>query len=59
MAEWWSDFGNRTVGNAAGSCVCRIADLVARQGQFRDFEPVVVAFEGEGFGMVDAPVDHG
>ena len=38
--------------------MCLVLGLLAWEGQFRVFESVAVAFEGEDFGVVDDPVDH-
>jgi hypothetical protein len=38
--------------------VCLVLGFLAWQGQFRVFESVAAAFEGEDFGVVDDPVDH-
>ena len=39
--------------------MCLVLGTFAWQGQFRVFEPVATAFEGEDFGVVDDAVDHG
>lgn len=37
---------------------CLITDLLAEQCQFRVFESITVAFEGDDFGVVNDRVDH-